>query len=158
MKNIICVLGIIFLAACSGQKDNKKTIQKTPLDNSEEQWIVYYTKDSIPKLLNDALVKLHKGNFKLANPDERFNATDNILDSLPRQQLRHISKKGDQWRLTYVQGGFGKYNVYVQCEIKNDSIYNLSAAESLLSLEHNDSIDKYLAGNELIPKYVLITQ
>ena len=158
MKNFLCTLIIIIISACSNQKDEKMGSKQTFPGNSEEQWIVYNTKDSIPKVLNDALLHLHKGNFALANPNESYNATDNIIDSLPRQQLSLISKKGEQWRLTYVQGGFGKYNVFVHCEIKNDSIYNLVAAQSLLPLNNNDSIDKYLAGNELIPKYVQVTQ
>src|SRR5690606_3924073 len=117
MKNFLCTLIIIIISACSNQKDDKMGSKQTFPGNSEEQWIVYNTKDSIPKVLNDALLHLHKGNFALANPNERYNATDNIIDSLPRQQLSLISKKGEQWRLTYVQGGFGKYNVFVHCEI-----------------------------------------
>ena len=138
----------------SGRLFRQKSIQQSGTNGIEENWTDYTTRDSIPKLFNEALVNLNKGNFELADPYERFNASDIINDSLPQQRLSLLSKKGDKWRLTYVQGGFGKYYVYAQCEIRNDSIYNFMIGESILILEHNDSIDKYISENRLQPKYV----
>ena len=149
MKKLLCVLIIVTLAGCSDKKEDNKNIQESSTNTSEENWTEYNTRDSIPELFNEALGNFHKGNFELANPDERFNATDMITDSLPRQKLSLLSKSGDKWRLTYIQGGFGKYYVYAQCEIRNDSIHNFVIAESILALEDHDSIDKYLSENKL---------
>ncbi len=57
-----------------------------------------------------------------------------------------------------MQGGFAKYYVYTQCEIRNDSVYDLKIAKSVLILENNDSIDKYLSEKKLEPKNVKITR
>lgn len=156
MKKLLCLLITIILASCSDKKENKKNIQTAKTDQSEEHWTGYTTKDSIPNLFNEALINLNMGNFKLADPNERFNANDIINDSLPRQKLSLLSNSGNKWRLTYIQGGFGKYYVYAQCEIRNDSIYNFQVAESVLILENNDSIDKYISENKLKPKNVPI--
>ncbi len=158
MKKFLSLLIIIALQGCSDKKADKNTDGQTnpriTTNNLEENWTVYTTKDSIPELLKETLININKGNFWVANPDERFNATDNLIDSLPRQKLSLLSKKGNKWRLTYIQGGFAKYYVFTQFEIKNDSIYDLQIAESIFILENNDSIDKYLDEKKLKPKNV----
>ncbi|CAN5275981.1 hypothetical protein BH23BAC2_BH23BAC2_10680 [soil metagenome] len=161
MRKFSSLLIIVILVSCSnGKKEEKtdsRTGQKIATNNSEENW-TDLTKDSIPESLNEALINFNKGNFELANPNDRYNATDIIVDSLPRQKLSLLSKKGNKWRLTYVQGGFAKYYVYTQCEIRNDSVYDLKIAKSVLILENNDSIDKYLSEKKLEPKNVKITR
>lgn len=162
MRKFLSLLIVVILVSCSnGKKEEKtdsRTGQKIATNNSEENWTDLNTKDSIPESLNEALINFNKGNFELANPNDRYNATDIIVDSLPRQKLSLLSKKGNKWRLTYVQGGFAKYYVYTQCEIRNDSVYDLKIAKSVLILENNDSIDKYLSEKKLEPKNVKITR
>lgn len=153
MKKSLSLLFAILLISCSDKKADKhtdlSTSHKTTVSQTDENWTDFDTKDSIPKRLNEALLNIKNGNFDLADPNERYNATDVIIDSLPRQKLSLLSRKGDNWRLTYIQGGFGKYYVYAQCKISNDSIYDLRMAESIFILENNDSIDKYILEKKL---------
>ena len=74
---------------------------------------------------------------------------DLLIDSLPSRQLRLLAKKNDKWRMTYIQGGFGKYYVYIECKIHNDSILDFKIAESLSLIENNDTIDKLLSEHKL---------
>ena len=157
MNKLLCFIILVVLLSCSEKKSEQKDEQLT-VTKSDKNWTDFNTKDSIPSLLNKTLNGINKGDFELANPNERFNSTDVILDSLPKQKMSLLSKKGNKWRLTYIQGGFGKYYVYVQCKIKNDSIYDLEIAESILKLDNNDSIDKYLKDKELKPTTLKIVQ
>ncbi len=153
MKKLLSLLIVILLISCSDKKVDKhtdlSTSHKNTINQSEENWTDFDTKDSIPKVLSEALLNITNGHFELADPNERYNATDVIIDSLPRQKLSLLSRKGNDWRLTYIQGGFGKYYVYAQCRIRNDSIYDLRMAESIIILENNDSIDKYMLEKKL---------
>ncbi len=123
---------------------------------SEQNWTEYSSKDSIPDILQNALIKVSNDNFELADPDEPFNATDVFSDSIPRQKLTLLSSRNNTWRLAYIQGGFAKYNVLIESEIQNDSIVSFKLGESLLTLNNNDSISKYKSEKDLILKTVIL--
>ncbi|MDX1830134.1 MAG: hypothetical protein R3342_11370 [Lutibacter sp.] len=152
MKKILIPI-LILLISCSDKKSEPKKTA-TELDKN---WTDFSTKDSIPELLTLTLKKVLNDDFKIANPNEEFNRTDVIInDSAPRRQLRLLSRKNSLWRITYVQGGIGEHYVYAECKITNDSISDFKISQSLLRLENNDSIDKYLADKKLEPKKVKI--
>lgn len=152
MKKILFPI-LILLISCSGKKsESKKSVAEL-----DKNWTEFNTKDSIPKLLTLTLKKALKNDFKIANPNEEFNKTDVLInDSAPTRQLRLLSNKNSLWRITYIQGGFGKHYVYAECKIKNDSISDFKISQTNLKLENNDSIDKYLADKKLEPKKVKI--
>ena len=123
----------------------------------ETNWTDFDTKDSIPELLTLTLKKVLKNNFVIANPNEEFNRTDVIInDSIPTRQLRLLSRKNDIWRISYVQGGFGKHYVYAECKILSDSITDFKISQTNLKLINNDSIDKYIAEKKMELKDVKI--
>ena len=139
IKKIFMCL-ILFSISCTKKNSEQKTIPSKKVEN----WINYNTKDSIPKQLKEVLIYIN-GDSKIANPKEDFEATDNIMDeNLPTRQLRILARKNNEWRLIYKQGGFGTYYVYIGCKIENDSLSNLEIGKSLLHLENNDSISKFL--------------
>lgn len=143
---------LILLISCSGKNPNPKT----SVTKFNKGWTDFHTKDSIPELLTLTLKKVLESDFKIANPTDRFNATDVINDSIPTRQLRLLSRKGDTWRIAYIQGGIGKHYVYAECKISNGTISNFKISQSLLKLESNDSIDKYLADKKLLLQKVKI--
>ena len=127
--------------SCSKNVKNSKNdmVQKP------ENWIEYKTKDSIPELLSSVLKEINKKDSKIADFNGKFEATDVISnDTLPRKQLRFLARKSTDWRLSYIQGGFGKHYVYIECKIERDSIYDFKIANSIFKLENNDTIDKLL--------------
>lgn len=152
MKKIIFPL-LILLFGCS----DKNSESKKHAAEVEKNWIEFDTKDAIPELLILTLKQLRDNDFQIANPNENFNKTDVIIDDLlPSRQLRLLAKKNDFWRISYIQGGIGKHYVYAECKITNDSISDFKITETLLKVENNDSIDKYLANNKLVPIEVKI--
>ena len=139
----IALLFVITIISCSKKKDI------STVKNTKTSWIEYTTKDSIPEQLKQVLVKT-SGDAKLANSNEAFQATDNIInDSLPKRQLRLLARNQNHWRMTYVQGGIGKFFVYMDCDIENNKISNLRIAETLTNVEVNDSINSLLAADKL---------
>jgi len=109
-----------------------------------EDWIEYKTKDSIPELLFLALDKINNG-FNIADFNGEYEMTDVIMfDRMPKGQLRLLAQKNTDWRLSYIQGGFGRYYVFTECKIENDSIFDFKITESNLKLENNDTIDKLI--------------
>ena len=56
------------------------------------------------------LTEIWNGEFKIANPNEDYCATDVVLDdSIPTRQLRFLCNNGNLWQMAYIQGGFGKH-------------------------------------------------
>ena len=152
MRKIILIILLIFIScAKKAEKVENDSIIKIP------KWTLYNSKDSIPKQLNEVLLALN-GETKISNPNEEFEVTDNISnDTLPTRQLQLLAKKNSEWRMTYIQGGFGKSYIYLQCKIRNDSLINLKKGYSFKSLDNNDSIEKYLKEGNLNVKEVKIT-
>ena len=68
-------------------------------------------------------VKIKEANdFKLANPNEKFNITDvTVYPDKPHQQLCFLANKKNIWRLVYIQGGIGESNKFYEFEINNDT-------------------------------------
>ena len=127
--------------SCSQNGKNSKNPSAEILQN----WTEYETQDSIPELLSLVLKKINRNDFKIADFNGEFEMTDVITnDSLPTKQLRFLARKNTDWRLSYIQGGFAKHFVYVECKIEKDSIYDFKIAESIFKLENNDTIDKLL--------------
>ena len=130
MKNLSIIFLLLFLS-CS-----KKEISKNG-------WREINDKDSIPKELNKVLVSLN-GDKKIANPNEDFRETDDGSRKLPTRQLKLLAVKNNDWRMSYLQGGVGTSYFLIECTIKKDSLYNLRIANSLLNLDNNDSIQKFI--------------
>ena len=148
----ILILSII-LMSCTEKKNNSRILTQSITEN----WIEYTTKDSIPELLELTLKEINKNDSKIADFNEKFEKTDVIInDSLPRKQIRLLAQRNENWRLSYIQGGFVKYYVYVECKIENDSIYDFKITESIYELENNDSIDKLIDENKIILKEIKI--
>ena len=145
MKKGILILLIVFMSCSQNQKNSKN--KSTQISNN---WTEYKTKDSIPELLNLVLIQLNKGEFSIANSNENYNVTDVVEDSLPMRQLRLLSKRNDEWRIGYVQGGFGKHYYFAECMIQNDSIFDFKVSHSNEKLENNDTIDKFIKEKKII--------
>lgn len=142
MKQItlIIILTLIIISC-------KKEIYNKTRTNVE--WTEYKSKDSIPKQIFYVLKALN-GNEKIADFNDDYEATDNITDTLlPTRQLKLLAKKKENWRLVYEQGGIGTSYYFIQCKIKSDTLYELKISNTLLPIENNDSISKFIKENKL---------
>ena len=147
-KSSILIALIALFLACN--QNSKERVKQVSSENGIKHgtttsiWKNFNTKDSIPSQFKAVLFAIN-ADRKIANPDEQFEATDMIIDtSLARRRLTLLSKQGDEWRMSYQQGGIGTYNVYMQAEIRNDSIFHLQIGYTNLLLDNNDSIDVFL--------------
>ena len=142
MKNKIAIIILIIISTSC-----KREVESNDVNNFE--WIKYKSKDSIPKQIRN-LLKALNGNEKIAGFNEDYEATDNITDTLlPTKQLKLIANSNENWRLVYVQGGIGSSYCLIQCKIKNDTLYEPRIAYTLLPINDNDSISKFLKTNRL---------
>jgi hypothetical protein len=140
---------LIIVISCSKKREDSNIEKST-----NRNWIEFNSKDSIPKQLKYVLQALN-GNTKIADKNEVYEATDNILDTtIPTRELRMLARKNDNWRLVYKQGGIGTYYVYIQCKIKSDSLHDLKVGNTLLQIENNDSISKFIKQKALILKEI----
>jgi hypothetical protein len=152
MRQSLLIIFLLFISCSKKEKDN---VNSSIIENTK--WRLYNSKDSIPKQLNEFLFVIN-GETKIANPNEEFEVTDNIVnDTLPTRQLQLLARKNNEWRMTYIQGGFGKSYIYLQCKIQNDSIINLKKGYSFKSSDNNDSIEKYLKERKLNIRDIKIT-
>lgn len=143
MKKIALIF-LIILISCSKKQENSN-IEK----NININWTEFNSKDSIPKQLKYVLQAIN-GDAKIADKNEVYEATDNINDTtIPTRQLRMLARKNENWRLVYKQGGIGTYYVYIQCKIKSDTLYDLKTGNTLLNIENNDSISKFISNKAL---------
>lgn len=146
---------IIFLSYLLVGCVHSTKIEEKPISEEIANWELLYTIDSIPPVLIKAMRKITHDDFQIANSTERFRSTDmGDSDSLPTRQMRLLAKDGNKWRLTYIQGGFGKSYIFVEGTVINDSLADLKYAATLFPLENNDSIRKLLNSDQLIPQII----
>lgn len=140
MKNFFFVLKFFlffsFLVSCDKEK---KHIPK------ETKWKIYNDKKMFPEPIKNFFTSYYGADFVIANPNEKFNITDAVIDSkLPSQQLRLLENKNNFWRLVFVQGGIGKSYQYYEFEIKNDTISKITKGSSFENIETHDSLEYYM--------------
>lgn len=133
---------LVFIVISCSKKEKTTT-------GDDGKWNTYTTTDSIPEVLREKVMAYYHGDLDMANPGAPYNATDMRKDSLPTRQLMLLAKKGDEWRMSYVQGGYGKYYVYVQATIQKKAIRDFKVAESRTPLDNNDTIDKQIKNHQL---------
>mgnify|MGYP006201124677 FL=1 len=136
---IFLLLSCIFLSCTKKKPQHIKSVNQK----------VYYTKDSIPSKLLSVLSNHFKSEFSIANPDEKYNATDMLIDSLPSKQLLFISNEDKNWQMVYQQGGFGKYFVYVECKKVGDSILDVKKGETIQNIGNINNLNKLLLAKEI---------
>ncbi|TCC89197.1 hypothetical protein EZ428_15965 [Pedobacter frigiditerrae] len=135
MKLFIFFISILIIS-CS-REDTRSVIAIKP------EWKEFNSKDSIPKQLNAVLFALN-GETKIANPNEDYNATDVVEIELLDRKLRLLSKKDSNWRMIYEEGGIANYDVYIECEIRNDSLFNVKIGYPSQLIETNDNLTAFL--------------
>ena len=148
MKNtLLFLIPVLYLIACNNTAN--KTVNK--LINTEVQdtvWKEFTTKDSIPPILKEKLNQYFKG-LPVADFGQKFNATDMMVNSLPGMQIQYLARKGNEWRMTYLQGGFAKYYILIEAILNKNSVIIFRAARSNFVLKEGDLIDAAIKSGNL---------
>ena len=127
---------LCFLFSCKRENNS--------LGNSNN-WEIYKNVKYFPIPIKDFLEASYGNDFKLANPNEKFNITDvTVYPDKPHQQLCFLANKKNIWRLVYIQGGIGESNQFYEFEINNDTISKIKKGWSFENIKTNDSLDFYM--------------
>lgn len=149
---IVAAIGLSVCTGCTTNSSNQtkeESHQKATSHN--ESWVVLDDKDSVPQLLRNTYFSMFGVELDLANPGEPFNATDNLIDSLPTKQLTLLAHNGPEWRLAFRQGGFTTQYVLIQCKIEGDSVLSFQVGRTHAVLANLDSIDMLVHQGKLEP-------
>ena len=148
MKKFILIL--LLLNVCCIEQEKANNDIDTKMLGAADVWKEYKTKDSIPKIFYLAFTQSTGGKFKIADPEEEWQKTDVVWsDSIPTRQLKFVANKGNDWRLAYVDGGFGKVNIYAEFQIFGDTLRNLKGIYTQLNIDNNDSVEAHLKSKRL---------
>lgn len=114
--HIILVLFILHFQRANSQHscfsiDTANIISNKSLDRfiakiQEDKFNITNNKHQIPGFIKDELDRYAYG-FEIANPDERWHATDVIIGNYPRRKLMFLAKSSDLLVFQYKLGGIG---------------------------------------------------
>lgn len=157
MKNAILLFFLLWIFSC--EKERKNNISKndttiTAIDsaavnidssnigNSKQNemqykepkdldWKILNDKNKIPEQISDYFKAAENKTLYIANPDEKFNITDNVMNpDLPFRQLRLLEHKNHIWRMVYIQGGIGNSYQFYEFKIQADTISEIKKGYS----------------------------
>ncbi|WP_035657355.1 hypothetical protein [Flavobacterium seoulense] len=129
---------------------NDENIELVKKSIEKNDFRISFDKAEIPKQLFEIFYKWKNDPFLIANPNEKFNATDEINNSLPNRQLTSIFQNKEYLILNYKHGGFGFHHHIIWCKIDNDKISDIWICTT------SNHIDNYLILKENIENFTRI--
>lgn len=122
-------LGLTFLAAGAGtglsiaHGSGATSARDSPLgDLLRSKYRMAKTVDQIPQPVRTALFRLMKYDPRLANPAERFNATDVVDSRFPMRRLISAGGTDSSWFVYYEHGGRGYIRRVVLFTVKAGAV------------------------------------
>lgn len=137
MKKVVFFLVLSLVFSC--EKKESANFQK------KQEWKIYTDTKEIPDPIIDFFEAYFKSDFKMSNPNEKFNRTDVIIyPDKSNQQLQFLANKNNIWRLVFIQGGIGLSNQFYEFEVNNDTISKVTKAYSFENIKTNDALEFYI--------------
>jgi hypothetical protein len=102
-------------------------------------------KKAIPKFIRTQLACLANG-FSIANPDQRYQASDLFFKRLPNRQLVYLATNDSMMVMTYQRGGFVAYGHVLLIKFRNKEVTHFWAGNCLTDvyrLKTKESIIDY---------------
>lgn len=144
------MIGIILIYSCdnikqreSSEATHNKISEAFFLDSN---WKELKTQDSIPLILQNKINHYFQS-MPIAGFNEAANATDMILDSIPRIQIRYIATLDSCWKLSYFVGGIAKHYVYINSKVSNDSVLTFQVQKVREVLDNRVNIELFEKGH-----------
>lgn len=104
--------------------DENLDLVKQSLESND--FIISPDKGKIPKELIDIFSSWQNKSFTIANPNEDFNSTDDLVNrSLPNRQLISLFRNNNFLIMNYKHGGFGFHYHIVWCKINEKGINDI---------------------------------
>lgn len=120
--------------------DENLDLVKQSLESND--FIISYDKEEIPKQLNDIFSAWNNEPFIIANPNEDFNSTDFVNDSLPNRQLISLFRNNDFLIINYKHGGFGFHHHIIWCKINENEINDIWICNTYNSIDNYSELRK----------------
>jgi hypothetical protein len=123
---------------------NDKNLSNVQKSVSNDSFIISTDKKSIDPSILNFLTKLNKKTFQLANPDQSYNATDNVDESLPNRQLRLLFKAKNACFIEYAHGGIGFHYHIAWFELKNNKVTDFWICNSNREVKNILELKKFI--------------
>jgi len=123
---------------------NDKNLSNVQKSVSNDSFIISTDKKSIDPSILNFLTKLNKKTFQLANPDQSYNATDNVDESLPNRQLRLLFKTKNVCFIEYAHGGIGFHYHIAWFELKNNKVTDFWICNSAKEVKNIRELKKLI--------------
>jgi len=120
---------------------NLSNVQKSFINNS---FLISSDKESIDPCILKFLSKLYKKTFQIANPDQPYNATDNVDETLPNRQLRLLFKTKNVCFIEYAHGGIGFHYHIAWFELKNNKVTDFWICNSAKEVKNIRELKKLI--------------
>jgi hypothetical protein len=117
------------------------------LENTE--LTTYKTVKKIPVFLMDFLKCTTGGKFQIANPDEKWQVTDNHSGELPPRKLVFFELDSDIALLAYYTGGIGKSEHILIFKFENEVVFDFWCGNILNLFSNKTTIIRYLKDNKI---------
>lgn len=142
---------LLFLISGCGEHTEDNNDRDSVKKPQTAAWKEFRTKDSILKIFYKAYPKSKGEEFVIANPNEHWQKTDVIWnDTIPTRQLNFIANKGNDWRILYEEGGFGRSKIFAEFQIFGDTLKNYRGIYTNLNIDNNDSVESHLRRKKLV--------
>lgn len=120
--------------------DNSLELVKQSL--ARNNYVISFKKQDIPKQLIDILSQWRNEVFTIANPNENYNSTDAVNDSLPDRQLISIFRNNESVFIHYNHGGIGHHKHMIWCRIINKNITDIWICNSYQTITSFEKLKK----------------
>jgi len=154
MKKILTVFLLLITLNCNSQvtlRDyyssiilSDKNISKVQKSVSTGSFEISKNINSIDPCILQFLSKLTKSKFHIANPDQPYNATDNVDESLPNRQLRLLFKSKNACFMEYAHGGIGFHYHTAWFEMKNNRVTDFWICNSFKQYNNIQELRKFI--------------
>lgn len=126
---------------------NNKNLPELITELESEELITINDKNKIPKFILNFL-KSTVDEFSIANPDEKWNARDIVIDKkIPRIKLIYFGEGKNMLLMTYNVGGIGKSTKILIFKFNKEKIEDFWSGTVLVDLKNKEEIIKYINQN-----------
>ena len=154
MNRILTLFLLLITLNCNSQNSLRdyystiiladKNISKVLKSINTGSFEIIKNSNSIDPCILRFLNKITKSTFKIANPDQPYNATDEVDESLPNRQLRILFKSKYACFIEYAHGGIGFHYHIAWFELKNNKVTDFWICDSFKQLNNIGELKKFI--------------
>ena len=149
----IAIVISVFCFSTAAQEFHKQLSAAEKQHLLDGAFTVHLKTGDMPASVKQAFAKITgEPSFSLADPGQKFNATDFIVDgTLPRRRLVFAGNRGDEWFVDYEQGGRAhSYHVVLFSVDPKGGLQLIWRGAGVHSAKNLDELRKMVATGEFV--------